>query len=200
MDYLDTFAPVAKLASLRLFLARAAVEDLEIHQMDAVTAFLAEGIEEEIYMEHPEGFEEGEDLVCLLRRGLYGLKQSARLWNKMLDRRLKALGYKQLQSDHCVYINEKTGIIIAVWVDDLIIFGKGMSEINAIKAQLREEFEMKDVHNSNPVATPIATGARFSQSSDTNELVDIKAYQSEIRSLMSDMLCTRPDLAYLVHT
>ena len=71
LEYLDTFAPVAKLASLRIILAIAAVEDLELHQMDVVAAFLAGHLEEEIYMEQPEGFKQGtdkEDLVCLLKR------------------------------------------------------------------------------------------------------------------------------------
>ena len=75
---MNTFAPVAKLASL-LILAIAAVEDLEIHQMDVVTAFLISDLEEEIYMAQPEGFDIEEGLVCKLQKGLYGLKQSARI-------------------------------------------------------------------------------------------------------------------------
>jgi len=74
MDYLDTFAPVTKLASIRILLAIAAVEDLEIHQMDVVTAFLLGDLDEEIYMEQPEGFtkvdDEGQQLVCKLNKGL----------------------------------------------------------------------------------------------------------------------------------
>ena len=81
VDYLDTYAPVVKLASIRILLAIAAIYGLEIHQMDVVTAFLAGDLEEEIYMEQPEGFEveTDEDLVCLLRKGLYGLKQASRI-------------------------------------------------------------------------------------------------------------------------
>ena len=79
IDYMDTFAPVAKLASLRILLVIAAVKDLEILQMDAVTAFLIPDLEEEIYMVQPEGFDEKKELVCKLQKGLYGLKQSARI-------------------------------------------------------------------------------------------------------------------------
>jgi hypothetical protein len=83
IDYLDTYAPVVKLASIRILLAIAAIYDLHIHQMDVVTAFLAGELEEEIYMEQPEGFEIGnpdsEDLVCKLLRSLYGLKQAPRI-------------------------------------------------------------------------------------------------------------------------
>ena len=83
IDYLETFSPVAKLASLRMLLAIAAVEDLEIHQMDVITAFLVGEIDEEIYMDQPEGFQQ-KDLVCRLRKSLYGLKQASRIWNQKI--------------------------------------------------------------------------------------------------------------------
>ena len=147
IDYLDTYAPVVKLASIRILLAIAAIFDLEIHQMDVVTAFLAGDLEEEIYMEQPEGFkvDSKEDLVCRLRKSIYGLKQAPRVWNQRIRRFLKSIGFDQLYSDPCVYINKTTEIIIAMWVDDLIIFGKDMTSINALKAQLKAEYEMKDL-------------------------------------------------------
>src|SRR5277367_3800694 len=79
VDYLDTYTPVIKLASIRILLAIAAIYGLEIHQMDVVTAFLARDLEEEIYMEQPEGFEirnKEDDLVCRLRKSIYSLKQA----------------------------------------------------------------------------------------------------------------------------
>ena len=79
--------------------------DLEIHQMDVVTAFLANKLEEEIYMEQPEGFTDETDKVCKLERSLYGLKQSAGLWNQKLDQYLCKIGFQQTHSDHCVYIS-----------------------------------------------------------------------------------------------
>ena len=147
MDYWDTFAPVAKLSSLRLLLAIAAHEDLEIHQMDVVTAFLASDIDEEIYMEQPEGFEVGEagELVCKLGKGLYGLKQAARLWNRRIRDFLKSMGFTQMQSDHCVYINKDSGVILALWIDDIIMFSSTLTAITTVKNQLRAEFEMKDL-------------------------------------------------------
>ncbi|TMC14556.1 MAG: DDE-type integrase/transposase/recombinase, partial [Chloroflexi bacterium] len=158
VDYLDTFAPVAKLAAIRILLAIATVEDLEVHQMDVVTAFLIPDLKEEIYMQLPEGLlkmledelnlempsGDGE-IVCKLEKGLYGLKQAARLWNLRLQKYLLSLGFKQSVCDPCIYINNKTGIIIAIWVDDLIVLGKDLDSINKIKAELRNEFEMKDL-------------------------------------------------------
>src|SRR5271155_3881687 len=147
IDYLDTYAPVVKLASIRILLAIAAIYGLEIHQMDVVTAFLAGELEEEIYMEQPEGFEIGsrEDFVCRLRKSIYGLKQAPRVWNQKIRRYLKSIGFEQLYSDPCVYVNKEKGIILAMWVDDLLIFGKDMDSVNDLKAQLSEEYEMKDM-------------------------------------------------------
>jgi len=115
IDYLETFAPVAKLTSVRILFAIGSVEDLEIHQIDFITAFLGGELEEEIHMEMPEGFVEysinGERLVCKLGKAIYGLKQSARIWNRKLFKVLKKLGFRQLASDNCVWINDETGII-----------------------------------------------------------------------------------------
>src|SRR5579859_1093017 len=99
-------------------------------------------------MEQPEGFKVGakeDDLVCRLRKSLYGLKQAPRVWNRKIRDFLKSIGFDQSYSDPCVYINKTTGIIIAMWVDDLIIFGKDMASINDLKVQLNEEYEMKDL-------------------------------------------------------
>jgi hypothetical protein len=75
VDYNETFAPVAKFVSIHCILALAAIENMEIHQMDIKTAFLNGDFEEEIYMEQLEGFtQEGEHLVCKLHKSLHGLK------------------------------------------------------------------------------------------------------------------------------
>lgn len=116
--------------------------------MDVVTAFFVGDLEEEIFMEQPEGLEVGtkeEDLVCRPRKTLYGLKQAPRVWNQRIRLLLKSIGFEQTYSDPCVYINKETDIIIAMWVDDLIIFGKDMVRINDLKVQLNEEYEMKDL-------------------------------------------------------
>ena len=148
IDYLDTYAPVVKVASIRILLSIAAIYDLEIHQMDVVTAFLAGELDEEIYMEQPEGFKvgnKGEDLVCKLRKSLYGLKQAPRVWNQRLRRFFESIKFEQTYSDPCVYINREMGVIIAIWVDDLIIFGRDMVDINNVKEALKKEYEMKDL-------------------------------------------------------
>ena len=87
MDYDDTFAPVARYSSIRSLLAIANQLNLEVHQMDVKTAYLNGDLEHEIYMEQPDGYvdKHQKDLVCRLRKSLYGLKQSARCWNITMD-------------------------------------------------------------------------------------------------------------------
>src|SRR2546423_8607297 len=98
-------------------------------------------------MEQPEECDVGssEEFVCRLRKSICGLKQAPRIWNQKIQRFLKSIGFDQAFSDPCVYINKETGIIIAMWVDNLIIFGKNMANINTLKEQLNEEYEMKDL-------------------------------------------------------
>jgi hypothetical protein len=82
IDYDETYSPVFKLTSLRILLSIGATLDLEIHQMDVKTAFLNGEIDTDIYIEQPQGYETKPNHVCKLQKGLYGLKQSPRLWNK----------------------------------------------------------------------------------------------------------------------
>ncbi len=78
VDYDEIFSPIVKWTSIRAVLAIAAQSDMEIEQMDVKTAFLHGRLEEEIYMEQPEGFAQTgrKDLVCRLHKCLYGLKQA----------------------------------------------------------------------------------------------------------------------------
>ena len=87
IDYSEIFSPVVKMSSIRVVLGMAATMDLEIEQLDVKTAFLHGDLEEEIYMEQPEGFMVAgkEHLVCKLKKSLYGLKQAPRQWYKKFE-------------------------------------------------------------------------------------------------------------------
>ena len=84
VDFIDVFSLVVKHNSIRALLGIVAMHDLELEQLDVKTAFLHEEHEEDIYMQQPEGFtvSEKENYVCLLKKSLYGLKQSPRQWYK----------------------------------------------------------------------------------------------------------------------
>ncbi len=87
VDFNETFAPMAKFTTIRCILAIGSTMDLEIHQMDVKTAFLNGELEEDIYMDQPQGFvhDGKEHLVCKLKKSLYGLKQSPRAWYQRID-------------------------------------------------------------------------------------------------------------------
>lgn len=147
IDYEETFSPVVRYTSIRLLLAIAVRLDLQIDQMDAVTAFLQGDLEEEIYMHQPEGYEDGSSRVCLLLRSLYGLKQSSRIWNRKLHGVLILFGLVRSRTDPCIYYLIRVGIIliVAVYVDDLMIFSNNLRMKNELKTELSSKFKMKDI-------------------------------------------------------
>ena len=137
-----------------MLIAIAVLHNLDIHQMDVKTAFLNGELNEEIYMEQPEGFKMPEALSSKpkelysikLQRSLYGLKQSGRMWYNRLSEYLLKEGYVNNPICPCVFIKKTTSgfIIIAVYVDDLNIIGTHKEILEAM-IYLKNEFEMKDL-------------------------------------------------------
>ena len=148
IDYEETFSPVVRFSSIRLLLAYAVQNDMLVHQMDVVTAFLNGKLEEEIYMEQPDGYIQPgkEHLVCKLQKSLYGLKQSPRCWNTAFREFMTLLQFKQSTADPCIYVKVTDTIaVVAVYVDDLIVMTKTAEEMQQIKESLALHFEMKDM-------------------------------------------------------
>ena len=97
-------------------------------------------------MRQPEGFEDGTNRVARLLRSLYGLKQAARVWNKLLHQKLVAAGYLQLILDSAVYIRQTKNVtILAIHVDNVMSFGNAKSSLDDARAELHRIFEMKEV-------------------------------------------------------
>src|SRR6266436_6182710 len=146
-DFEATFSPVMRMDSLQTLLAIAAVQDLEIGQMDIKGAYLNGDLKEEIYMRQPEGFNDQSGRACHLIHTLYGLKQSGREWNSRFDTFLtKNLKYRRLPVDHCIYIrNRNNGYdIIAIWVDDLLMVSTSPETMTKMKVEIEGEFEVTD--------------------------------------------------------
>ncbi|KAG8497424.1 hypothetical protein CXB51_008733 [Gossypium anomalum] len=223
VDFTDVFSPVVKHSSIRALLGIVAMHDLELEQLDVKTAFLYGELEEDIYMQQPEGFivSEKEDYVCLLRKSLYGLKQSPRQWYKRFDSFTASHDFKRSSLDSCVYFKKNSNgsfVYLLLYVDDMLIAAKDKGEIRKVKAQLSEEFEMKDLgpakkilgmeilrdrKSAKPVSTPLAAHFRLSsalspQSDDEIEYMSHVPYSSAVGSLMYAMVCSRPDLSYAV--
>ena len=132
-----------------MLIALAAVYDLEIHQMDVKTAFLNGDLEEEIYMEQPEGFvvPGKEKKVCRLIKSLYGLKQAPKQWHAKFDQTMLSNGFKINECDKCVYIKDTPNkvVIVCLYVDDMLIMSNDIANINATKRMLASKFKMKDL-------------------------------------------------------
>ena len=147
-DYDETFAPVVRFSSIRTLLSFAVQNNLHVHQMDVVTAFLNGHLEEEIYMEQPEGYVKPgqEHLVCRLEKSIYGLKQSPRCWSKSFTEFMTKIGFTQSTSDPCVFVRSGQELeILAVYVDDLILITESTERMNELKMALNERYKMKDM-------------------------------------------------------
>ncbi|GKA17452.1 zinc finger, CCHC-type containing protein [Tanacetum coccineum] len=150
IDYFDTYAPVARITTIRLLLALAAIHNLVIHQMDVKTTFLNGDLDEEVYMKQPEGFvmPGNEHKVCKLVKSLYGLKQAPKQWHQKFDEVVLSSGFLLNQSDKCVYSKfnrSGEGVIICLYVDDMLIFGTDQNQVDKTKKFLSSKFSMKDM-------------------------------------------------------
>ena len=131
-------------------LSIAAMLDHELEQRDVKIAFLHGDLEEELYMSQPEGFMKkgAEQQVCLLKKSLYGLKQSPRQWYKKFDEFMMQQGFQRSKFDSCVYftaIKNKSLMYFLIYVDDMLIASNDKSEIDALKRQLNKRFSMKNL-------------------------------------------------------
>lgn len=145
IDYTETYSPVVRYTSIRYLIALAVKLGLHIDQMDAVTAFLQGDLNEEIYMMQPEGRTDGTNRVCKLNKSMYGLKQSGRQWNKKLEKTLRSFGLQKSKVDPCVYFTKDKRLIIAIYVDDILVFWKDATIRDRLKAALCGAFHMKDM-------------------------------------------------------
>jgi len=154
IDYNETYAPVVKYKTLRIILAVAVNQDLEVHQLDIKTAFLNAIMKETVYMKQPKGYskvKKKQNLVCKLNKTLYGTKQAPHEWNNELNNYLvNELGFKRCLSDTCVYIRKSKNnnlIILAVFVDDIIsAFSKSdMDEWIFYKDKIANKYEIRDL-------------------------------------------------------
>ncbi|EGD72981.1 hypothetical protein PTSG_13208 [Salpingoeca rosetta] len=147
VNYTDTFAPTATIAAIRTMLAMAVARGMNVQQMDVNTAFLNAPVDHEIYVQPPavDGIF-SPNTVLRLKRGLYGLKQSPRLWNHTLDAWMREQDFVATATDACIYRRTCKGgkvMWVAVYVDDLLIFAD--SDMAAFKKAISKRFKMKDL-------------------------------------------------------
>ncbi|GJS86307.1 zinc finger, CCHC-type containing protein [Tanacetum coccineum] len=207
IDYFDTYAPIARISTIRLLIAMSLINNLVIHQMDVKIAFLNGELDKEVYMNQPQGFimPSNETKVCRLIKSLYGLKQVPKQWHQKFDEVVLSNGYLLNQADKCVYSKfdeSGKGVIVCLYVDDMLIFGTDQVQVDLTKKFLSSRFFMKNMgeddvilgirikHESNEIA--------ISQSHYIEKDVSQLEYSRVIGCLMYAMTCTRPDIAFVV--
>jgi hypothetical protein len=171
IDFHDTFAPVARLSSLRLLVALAAKYNLKISQLDVTSAYLNGKIDTEVFMEKPALLQEmlqriineeeddhtlvkkarvmlrdlqGENKICRLRKALYGLRQAGRQWNYEIDKTMKRAGLVPTNADPCVYVDKNTRTFVLIYVDDILIISGNQERERQMKDVLSKTFRIKD--------------------------------------------------------
>jgi len=146
IDYDETYAPVARIEAIRLFIAYAAHKGFKLFQMDVKTAFLNGYLQEEVYVKQPPGFEDSNNPnhVYALDKALYGLKQAPRAWYDRLTQFLLANGYRRGAIDRTLFLLEQDGEILAVqvYVDDIIFGSTNPALVEKFKDLMSSEFEM----------------------------------------------------------
>lgn len=147
IDYAETYAPVARMATIRMVLAISVQKHLHTRHLDVTTAFLYGKLEEEVYLRTPDGVSVPEGGVIRLKKSLYGLKQSPKCWNDRFNKFILSLGFTQSKSDYCLYVwsTEHDIVYLVLYVDDTLLAGSNINVVDSIVQKLSSEFKMKDL-------------------------------------------------------
>lgn len=167
LDYSETFAPVVHLESIRILFALITHYKLETIQFDIQTAFLNGQLDEEIYVQAPEGIDIPPNYVLKLNKSLYGLKQAPRVWKISFDKILSRLNFKPLLSDPCLFtgtINSEK-IILAVYVDDGLAASSSKEALVTLIKLLSDELKTREVKTRKFV------GLEFERAEDKSSLI-----------------------------
>lgn len=143
VDYKETFAPVVRYDTVRVVLSFGVMNKMDITTFDVKTAFLNGDLEEDIWMEEPEGFASSNGtMVCHLKKSLYGLKQAPRSWKKKLSSVLHQFGLQATRSDPCLYVSKDSSLILACYVDDGLVLSKNPVERDRFLEALKRKFKI----------------------------------------------------------
>ena len=149
IDFDESFAPVARLESIRILLSIACIMNFKLYQMDVKSAFLNGFLNEEVFVDQPKGFQDPHfsDHVLRLKKALYGLKQVLRAWYDCLTTYLLDHGFKRGQADRILFVkrDEESLLVAQVYVDD-IVFGSIIDHLaHEFSGKMKKEFEMSTV-------------------------------------------------------
>ncbi|GJU40569.1 uncharacterized mitochondrial protein-like protein [Tanacetum coccineum] len=147
MDYEETFAPVAKMTTVRTLIAVASSRKWKIFQLDVKNAFLNGDLNEEVFMTPPPGVSHKPGEVCKLKKALYGLKQAPHAWYEKFATVVTSLGFVSSHHDSALFVKQSSigRILLSLYVDDMIITGDDCVGIESLKLELARRFVMKDL-------------------------------------------------------
>jgi hypothetical protein len=190
-DFDETFSLVEKLEAIRMFLAYSCHKNFKVYQMDVKSAFLNGDLEEEVYMEKPEGFSliDNPNYICKLKKALYGLKQAPRAWYYRLDKFLQDKGFKKGIVDRNLYIKSKGDnlLVVLVYVDDIIFCCTNESSVQWFVNSMQTDFEMSMIRELSYFlglqVNQSSAGIFVSQEKYLKEM--LKKFQMEDSSLIS---------------
>nr|GEW91104.1 copia-type polyprotein [Tanacetum cinerariifolium] len=150
IDYVEVYAPVARMDTIRLLIALAAQRGWNIYQLDVKSAFLHGVLEEEVYVQQPQGYvvKNSEHKVYKLHKALYGLKQAPRAWFSRIETYFIKAGFTRSNSEHTLFIKRTLDgkmLFVNIYVDDLLFTGNDEQLLNEFKESMKCEFEMSDL-------------------------------------------------------
>ncbi|GJY90673.1 putative RNA-directed DNA polymerase [Tanacetum coccineum] len=148
IDYEETFSPVVKMVTVRCIISLVVHYNWPLFQLDVNNAFLYGDLHEDVYMDLPPGYyDPSETRVCKLVKSLYGLKQASRQWNEKLTSVLNEHGFVHSMNDYSLFVKHDSNniLILLVYVDDIVITGSNLDEINKFKRFLASKFQIKDL-------------------------------------------------------
>ena len=155
IDYKETFSPVSNKDSLRIIMDLVAQYNLELQQMDVKTVFLNGDLDEEVYMDQPDGFsiEENNHIVCKLKKSVYGLKQASRQWYLKFNDTITSFGFHENTVDRCIHrkISRSKFIFLVLYVDDILLDANDLGILYETKDFLSNNFEMRDMGEASHV-------------------------------------------------
>ncbi|KAJ9542306.1 hypothetical protein OSB04_028812 [Centaurea solstitialis] len=220
IDYDETFAPVARLEAIRLFLAFAAHMNFKVYQMDIKNAFLNGKLNEEVYVAQPLGFVDPKfpDHVYKLNKALYGLKQAPRAWYDTLSTFLLSKGFVRGKIDSTLFLKKypKHILLVQIYVDDIIFGSTNPKLCEKFELLMKSEYKISsnlkkgifinqgkyvhemlkkfDLTSCTPMKTPMAHPLSLDKDSK-GKPVDVTLYRGMIGSLLY-LTASRPDIMY----
>nr|GEU58486.1 hypothetical protein [Tanacetum cinerariifolium] len=150
VDYLEVYAPVAHIKTVRTIIAVAAQQRWKIFQLDVISAFLHGKLNEDVYVDQPQGFEVkgSENKVYKLHMALYGLKQAPRAWFNMIDSYFVAEGFEKCPNAQTLFTKKNNAcnfLIVSICMDDLIYTGDDETMLKSFKESMMKSFDMTDL-------------------------------------------------------